>query len=135
MRKCLCSFLNGDAGEDNVCAVCLESLEEGSEVRRLRCTHVFHPLCIELWTARSLICPTCRLEVVPAEQRQKAGDAEGEAAQTMPVREASAEEDDVEAQRQEVADDHIHTPPQSSHLQNHIQQAQYARPSSILYVF
>lgn len=31
------------------CAICLEELEEGNEVRKLICDHVFHKECIDPW--------------------------------------------------------------------------------------
>ncbi|EXB44970.1 E3 ubiquitin-protein ligase Arkadia [Morus notabilis] len=33
----------------NVCALCLGEVEEGEEIRELRCSHVFHQLCLERW--------------------------------------------------------------------------------------
>nr|GLL34057.1 RING-H2 finger protein ATL67-like [Ipomoea trifida] len=55
----------GGAGEVE-CAVCLCKIEEGEEVRDLRCEHVFHKVCLDRWlgTGRST-CPLCRNHVKP----------------------------------------------------------------------
>jgi E3 ubiquitin-protein ligase RHA2 len=44
------------------CVFCLTAIEEGSEVRELRCRHLFHRGCLDRWLlARPLAtCPLCR---------------------------------------------------------------------------
>lgn len=54
-----------DEDEDNKmgCLVCLCSIEEGDEVKELRCEHVFHSECLERWTGyrhHHATCPLCR---------------------------------------------------------------------------
>ncbi|XP_019164599.1 PREDICTED: uncharacterized protein LOC109160807 [Ipomoea nil] len=49
------------------CAVCLCKIEEGEEVRELKCNHIFHRACLDRWvgTGRNS-CPLCRTHVKPA---------------------------------------------------------------------
>ena len=47
------------------CAICLDELELGSEVRGLLCGHLFHLGCVDDWfLKRHRTCPTCRREVI-----------------------------------------------------------------------
>ncbi|KAK9467021.1 hypothetical protein V1512DRAFT_261750 [Lipomyces arxii] len=47
----------------DVCAICLEQLEEKDSVRGLTCGHAFHAGCIEPWlTARRACCPLCKAD-------------------------------------------------------------------------
>lgn len=45
------------------CAICLYSLEEGQQARRLPCFHLFHKECSDKWLMANNICPLCRLEI------------------------------------------------------------------------
>ncbi|KAI9085718.1 hypothetical protein K1719_032324 [Acacia pycnantha] len=48
-------------GEEVECAVCLNKIGEGDEVRVLRCEHVFHRECLNQWVGlRNFTCPLCR---------------------------------------------------------------------------
>ncbi|CAN4121947.1 unnamed protein product [Withania somnifera] len=43
------------------CAVCLCKIEEGEEVRELRCDHLFHRVCLDRWLGMGrMTCPLCR---------------------------------------------------------------------------
>ncbi|XP_011008959.1 PREDICTED: E3 ubiquitin-protein ligase RNF126-like [Populus euphratica] len=43
------------------CAVCLDDVEEGEEIRELRCGHIFHRACLYRWLDfRPSTCPLCR---------------------------------------------------------------------------
>nr|XP_009778641.1 PREDICTED: probable E3 ubiquitin-protein ligase RHA2B [Nicotiana sylvestris] len=43
------------------CAVCLCKIEEGEEVRELRCNHLFHRVCLDRWLGYGrMTCPLCR---------------------------------------------------------------------------
>nr|GLL32089.1 uncharacterized protein LOC109160807 [Ipomoea trifida] len=49
------------------CAVCLCKIEEGEEVRDLKCKHIFHRACLDRWLGTGHItCPLCRTHVKPA---------------------------------------------------------------------
>uniref|UniRef100_A0A0D9X327 RING-type domain-containing protein n=1 Tax=Leersia perrieri TaxID=77586 RepID=A0A0D9X327_9ORYZ len=56
---------SGGGGE---CAVCLSGVEEGDEVRELRCRHLFHRGCIDRWllitAAAAATCPLCRCRLL-----------------------------------------------------------------------
>lgn len=49
--------------ETERCTVCLSDFETGEEIRSLRCTHIFHPHCIDKWLVYNKKCPVCRLDV------------------------------------------------------------------------
>ena len=46
--------------DEDVCPICLCSLDEGSDVNVLPCDHVFHPECVGTWLKRNATCPACR---------------------------------------------------------------------------
>jgi hypothetical protein len=58
------------AGEvrDKDCPVCMESFQEGEEMRKMTCpgSHYFHEGCILKWLRVSRLCPMCRF-ALPAE--------------------------------------------------------------------
>jgi len=49
--------------EEEICAICQDTMAAGSEARALRCDHRFHPGCINTWFQRSVACPTCRHDI------------------------------------------------------------------------
>jgi E3 ubiquitin-protein ligase RHA2 len=55
-----------DAAVD--CVFCLSRIDEGEEVRELRCRHVFHRECLDAWLLRPrATCPLCRDRLLPSE--------------------------------------------------------------------
>ncbi|XP_042451408.1 E3 ubiquitin-protein ligase RNF13-like [Zingiber officinale] len=59
-----------------VCVFCLSDIEEGEEVRELRCRHLFHRRCLDPWLAcRRATCPLCR---DPQQQQQQDQEEEDE---------------------------------------------------------
>lgn len=50
--------------DDAECAVCVSSIDVGTEVVNLRCGHSFHPACISRWLVRNGTCPNCRTRVI-----------------------------------------------------------------------
>ncbi|KAM9735195.1 LOW QUALITY PROTEIN: E3 ubiquitin-protein ligase ARK2C-like [Menidia menidia] len=48
---------------DEKCTICLSMLEEGEDVRRLPCMHLFHQGCVDQWLATSRKCPICRVDI------------------------------------------------------------------------
>lgn len=50
--------------EEEVCAICQDSMEPGSESRVIHhCDHRFHPGCIDTWFQRDVHCPVCRYDI------------------------------------------------------------------------
>ncbi|XVE86836.1 hypothetical protein DITRI_Ditri18aG0067000 [Diplodiscus trichospermus] len=48
------------------CAVCLREFEDDEALRLLpKCSHVFHPDCIDAWLAYHVTCPFCRAKLTP----------------------------------------------------------------------
>lgn len=49
------------------CSVCLCAVEEGDEIRELRCHHLFHRVCLDRWVGYGRVtCPLCRSSMAPA---------------------------------------------------------------------
>lgn len=75
------SYRYGDDGSPaSDCVVCLCSLRDGDQVRRLACRHVFHKECFDGWLDHlNFNCPLCRSPLVSDErvhltQRRVGGD-------------------------------------------------------------
>ncbi|XP_059279690.1 E3 ubiquitin-protein ligase ATL15-like [Lycium ferocissimum] len=48
------------------CAVCLNEFEDNETLRLLpKCSHVFHPNCIDTWLMSHITCPVCRANLIP----------------------------------------------------------------------
>ena len=50
------------AQQQSTCVICLDTVDVEQPVRKLRCSHAFHPQCILNWclTQAALECPVCR---------------------------------------------------------------------------
>ncbi|KAF0897913.1 hypothetical protein E2562_001621 [Oryza meyeriana var. granulata] len=49
------------------CVFCLSRVDDGEEVRELRCRHVFHRACLDGWLVRPrATCPLCRDCLLPS---------------------------------------------------------------------
>jgi len=59
---------NDSDNEENVCTICLNSIEEGMRVGSLSCNHDFHVDCLKGWLKRKNQCPLCNEP--PAEFRR-----------------------------------------------------------------
>ena len=51
-------------GEGGQCSVCLESLSQGQETRRLPCSHTYHRSCVDRWLLKKRKCPLCKLDIL-----------------------------------------------------------------------
>ncbi|KAK1277285.1 E3 ubiquitin-protein ligase RHA2A [Acorus gramineus] len=59
---------SNDEGEVVQCVVCLCEMEEGDEIRKLNCEHLFHRVCLDKWFEhRRSTCPLCRGNLVSQE--------------------------------------------------------------------
>ena len=52
--------LPGDEEEDDICSICFAQYESNDILRVLRCGHVFHADCGDLWFVRNQTCPLCK---------------------------------------------------------------------------
>ncbi|WOK94213.1 hypothetical protein Cni_G02915 [Canna indica] len=56
------------------CVFRLSDVEEGEEVRELRCKHLFHRRCLDCWLAeRQITCSLCWDALVPQEMAATKG--------------------------------------------------------------
>ncbi|KAL4449729.1 hypothetical protein ABPG74_008102 [Tetrahymena malaccensis] len=46
--------------EEELCNICLENLNNNSELRVLPCSHFYHTFCIDKWLLAKQSCPNCR---------------------------------------------------------------------------
>ena len=53
------------------CAVCLDRIEEGTDVISLSCHHVYHTQCIIHWLQHNSTCPICRTQQNPIEYEEE----------------------------------------------------------------
>eukprot|EP00041_Stephanoeca_diplocostata_P020469 m.459857 g.459857 ORF g.459857 m.459857 type:complete len:601 (-) comp21585_c0_seq9:69-1871(-) len=49
---------------EDVCAICIDKLKAGDDVRTLLCNHVFHTECIDPWLYNKPLCPLCKDNVL-----------------------------------------------------------------------
>jgi len=64
LEKQLPSRIQASASAD--CAICLDPIRAGDEIRALACKHEFHAACIDKWLLRSTArtsCPLCKSDV------------------------------------------------------------------------
>lgn len=45
------------------CTICLCEFEDGEDVRRLPCMHLFHVPCVDQWLGLNKRCPICRVDI------------------------------------------------------------------------
>ncbi|XP_066395562.1 E3 ubiquitin-protein ligase EL5-like [Miscanthus floridulus] len=72
-RRCV---VGEEEHEEEECVFCLSGIEEGSEVRELRCRHLFHRACLDRWVrARPVAatCPLCRGRLLASPPWEVAG--------------------------------------------------------------
>eukprot|EP00929_Paragymnodinium_shiwhaense_P000385 TRINITY_DN100635_c0_g1_i1.p1 TRINITY_DN100635_c0_g1~~TRINITY_DN100635_c0_g1_i1.p1 ORF type:complete len:491 (-),score=111.70 TRINITY_DN100635_c0_g1_i1:276-1748(-) len=48
------------------CELCLMDYEQGDELMRLPCLHLFHNHCVKPWLQKSYTCPVCQINVCEA---------------------------------------------------------------------
>lgn len=73
-----------ELANDNTCIICREEMVPGSRyfqfvffvvtksyfsAKKLPCGHIFHAACLRSWFQRQQTCPTCRLDVLGAFNR------------------------------------------------------------------
>ncbi|KAL7069417.1 zinc finger, C3HC4 type domain-containing protein [Cryptosporidium serpentis] len=54
---------NEPSDEPPMCTVCLSEVNNGENVVKLNCQHLFHLQCIQEWLRMSVICPLCKVDV------------------------------------------------------------------------
>lgn len=62
----------GNNDEDHHCAVCIDELDDSSEIMTLPCQHQFHTDCLLPWlTERQSKCPLCKFDVMEYVRQQE----------------------------------------------------------------
>ena len=54
---------NDNDAEVDKCTICLCELDDGEDVRRLPCMHLFHVACVDQWLTLNKRCPICRVDI------------------------------------------------------------------------
>ncbi|KAJ0979089.1 hypothetical protein J5N97_014563 [Dioscorea zingiberensis] len=69
----------GHLNEQVECVFCLCNIEEGEEIRDLKCHHLFHKSCLDGWLQHPHArCPLCRASLLSLETKMKVEDMEDE---------------------------------------------------------
>jgi len=58
-----CPVGNREGADGGCCPICLEPEIAGEPVRKLPCSHAFHPSCCEAWLSTADTCPACRFQI------------------------------------------------------------------------
>lgn len=58
MKRC-----SVDDDQQEKCTICLSEFEDGEDVRRLPCMHLFHIECVDQWLTTNKKCPICRVDI------------------------------------------------------------------------
>jgi len=70
--------LKAQTKETLECAVCLSQFEDDELLRLLpKCSHAFHPDCIDTWLFSHTTCPICRIILVPTDDENPTGTGYG----------------------------------------------------------
>ena len=46
------------------CVICMNAFVKNEEIRKIKCTHLFHRECIDEWLGREKKCPLCKKDVI-----------------------------------------------------------------------
>ncbi|GJQ14842.1 hypothetical protein GpartN1_g6633.t1 [Galdieria partita] len=70
-KQTTCPLLVGsDIIPDEICAICLDSVQLDSHIRVVKCGHAFHSSCIIHWLTSANRCPLCNTAAVDEEDRK-----------------------------------------------------------------
>jgi hypothetical protein len=47
------------------CIICLNQFEKGQSLTLLKCGHIYHKSCLELWFNKKRTCPLCDILIKP----------------------------------------------------------------------
>lgn len=79
---------------DTICIICREEMaipegaagaDQGGQIKRLPCDHIFHKSCLRSWFQRQQTCPTCRTSILRYNPTPGAGAAQQQAHQHQPA--------------------------------------------------
>lgn len=70
-RECVDDVVTFDpADRDDICAICMEDMENKDPTRILGCSHIFHAECIDTWLiVRRACCPLCKADQMNAQSK------------------------------------------------------------------
>lgn len=50
---------------DYQCIICLNEFDLGQSLTLLKCKHIYHKSCLELWFDKKRTCPLCNISIEP----------------------------------------------------------------------
>ena len=76
-----------------ICMICLDAFADGDEIRNLKCSHVFHRACVDIWLLGTLsddyvytsVCPTCRQDAGSTSSSSNGGAVDGGSGSGIPA--------------------------------------------------
>ena len=57
-------YEGGGKPENAQCAICMEPIIKGDELRLISCGHEFHRSCVDRWFHQRSTCPFCRVNLL-----------------------------------------------------------------------
>jgi hypothetical protein len=69
-----------DENVEDCCAICLDQLRDGDQIRELWCNHYFHVDCIDPWLLNKQSCPLCKDDVLARAEADPSCDCDGDTA-------------------------------------------------------
>lgn len=71
----------------DICAICIDVLEDDDDIRGLTCGHAFHAACLDPWlTSRRACCPLCKADYYVPKPRRPEADVDASAPASEGVR-------------------------------------------------
>lgn len=57
--------------DEEQCAICFLSFEDGDKIGALKCNHLFHSDCLKMWLLRRNACPLCQVKEIAQPQYEE----------------------------------------------------------------
>jgi hypothetical protein len=54
----------GNKEYNDSCTICLEQFIPSDSIYEIKCKHIFHSKCLNLWYKRNKCCPVCRDRII-----------------------------------------------------------------------
>ena len=52
-----------ELSDGEICPICFDSFSLGEIIRKIKCSHIYHKKCIDVWAEINGICPVCKVNI------------------------------------------------------------------------